>query len=667
MTKRTWRLVVYHLKDRRPERALSRVRDAGQAALGLVIGIILLLSLSAGTLAATVLQHDPLVSSDVVQHLAYRALQSGIDSYLAAANENPNIVNCNSLNTSSTSVTCPTAQLAALPLSGESSLPWQTVQGPNSNPVTEYYLWTNPDLCFNSACSAISTTAGQTLDYVRELVYGAAQSGLNTTYQSAYLYLVPENGFLTHVWWSNYESTVPATGFSSTCTYDWNDSYEGPDTLNQNNYSSSNCSAVFFGPGDVLYGPVYTNDSIYVADDPNFGSTSDPSVVTTHDPNCLFVSPLDGNGSASTCANADTADVGTYDTVNSSYNAQLEPLPSTDTSLETLAAEDGCVYSGPTTITLGVTSGAEKMTVTSPNTPYSSSGGNEDLDTNNTNSCPIGSGISIPSNEVIYVENTPSNQTCNTGANPFDGSSYSQLGLYLGQTSSPNCEGDAFVYGQVAGDLTIATQNDIVIDGNITYNDCGSSFNSTFADQCVYNSSGTNDALGLIAYAYVEVDRPLNAGYVMTTCGATGAQSRPLCDPSGGNGLTIDAAILALNDGFGVNNYTVTGNGTNPFTASDTEGVLDIYGSIAQDYRPAVGTFNGTTVSSGYSKYYLWDSRLEYVNVPYYLDPGTPRWVIASTAVTQGVTCSGTALPGVWTYNDNPSQYPSSPGTCAAP
>ena len=78
---------------RRPvgPRAVSRARDAGQAAMGMVIGLILLITLSAGTLAATAMQHDPLVSNDVVQHLAYRALQSGIDSYLAALNQNPNL------------------------------------------------------------------------------------------------------------------------------------------------------------------------------------------------------------------------------------------------------------------------------------------------------------------------------------------------------------------------------------------------------------------------------------------------------------------------------------------------------------------------------------------------------------------------------------------------
>ncbi len=662
---KSWRPVVYHLEDQRPVRLLSRARDVGQAGMGMVVGLVLLISLSAGTLAATAIQHDPLVSNDVVQHLAYRALQSGIDSYLAAINQNPNLVDCNSNNTSSTSNSCPSSELPALNS-------WQTVTGNTNNPVTEKFMWTNPALCFNTACTAVDSTAGQTLDYVKELIYGAASAGNTVSFQSSYVDLTPENGFLTHLFWSNYESTVPTSGQTQDCTYDWNNNYEGPDINAPGDFTNSTCSAVFFGPNDVLYGPIYTNDSIYVANQPNFGSSSDPSTVTTHDPHCLFVDPLDGHGSQSTCAQA-TSDVGVYNAATSTDNAPYEPLPTTDTALAALAAASGCLYSGPTTITLSNSGTTEYMTVTSPNTPYSSSGVNENDATSNPNNCGIGK-VPAPTNGVVYVQNTPSSQTCNSFANPFDGEApngtYSQLGYYYGQTGSPDCEGDAFVQGTVSGALTIATQNNIVVDGAITYVDCGSSFNSTYADQCGYNSApgSTNDVLGLIAYAYVEVDHPVTTTWswwygptmtVMTSCGASGAQPAPLCDPGAG-GLTIDAAILALNDGFGVNNYAVSGNGSNSGTS---EGVLDVYGTIAQNYRPAVGTFSGDQLSSGYSKYYLWDSRLEYVNVPHYLNPGTPHWSIASTAVNQGVPCTATTLlPGYWSPNQNYGSYTQSSG-----
>jgi hypothetical protein len=660
----------------------------------LVIGLILLISLSAGTLAATAQQHDPLVSNDVIQHLAYRALQSGVDDYLATVNANPNLINCNSQNTSSTSISCPTSALPALNT-------WETVAGNSSNPVTEYYMWTNPAPCFNTACSAPGGTAGQTLDYVEELVYGAAQIGTRISFQSSDVYLTPENGFLTHVFWSNYESEVPSSGESQNCTYDWNNNYEGPDTTSPNNYNSANCPAVYFGPNDTLYGPVYTNDSIYVDANPNFGSSADPSTVTTHDPHCLFVDPISNpaTGSASTCSNADN-NVGIYNTATSTDNAQYEPLPSTDTQLDGIAAQDGCVYSGPTEITLSVVSGVEEMQVWSPDTPYTNlsttaynqaSGTNQNDTSTNPNSCTAGnSEVPVPTNGVVYVQTATSAQQTATGCgsstlpsapqNPFEGDNssgqYSQLGYYDGQTSTPGCEGDAFVSGSVRGALTIATQNDVIVDGSITYTttDCGSSFDSQFGTttECQYNSAtgNPNDVLGLIAFAYVEIDRPVTvtngSGYgnnnttvtVNARCGSSGALAVPYCDPSTSSGLTIDAAILALNDSFAVNNYTI----------GSTEGTLDIYGTVDQDYRGAVGTFNGSNLSTGYSKYYLWDSRLEYVNVPYYLNPGTPRWAIASTAVNQGVACTNTTqLPGYWVATDNYGSYPQTTSPVAEP
>ncbi|MGH9043344.1 MAG: hypothetical protein ACRDVP_00585 [Acidimicrobiales bacterium] len=655
--------------------------------MAIVIGLILLLSLSGGLLAATAMQHDPLVSNDVVQHLAYRALESGIDSYVAALNASPNLVNCNSNNTSPSSAVCPSSQVPALDN-------WIQVKGNGNNPVSEYFMWTNPALCFNNACTAPGGTAGQTLQYVKELVYGAAVNGTTISYQTSYLQLTPENGFLTHIWWSNYESTVPAQGYTSSCTYDWNDDYQGPDTTEPGNFNSSNCSAVYFGPNDVLYGPVYSNDSIYVAKHgPNFGSQADPSTVTTHDPNCLFVAPPD-NADPQSCSGA-SADVGYYNSSASSYNAALEPLPSTDASLETIAAQNGCVYSGPTQITLDAQGTTEYMTVTSPDTPFTTSSGtvynstggvNQDLAPYNKNSCGAGgsSTVAVPTNGVVFIENVAGScpnssqpSAYDYYANPFDGVSGSgtdsQLGYYYGQTSTPDCEGDAFVSGALTGTLTIATQNDIEIDGNITYTDCGAGFDSTFANQCTYNSSlgAPNDALGLIAFAYVGVNRPVEVsqcqgqwcgGYggnvtVLASCGSQGALPAPLCDPSSGSGVVIDAAILALNDGFGVNNYEIPGS----------EGTLDVYGSISQDYRPAVGEFSGDSVYAGYSKYYLWDSRLGYVNVPYYLNPGTPRWAIASTAVAQGVACSGVQLPGYWTPSTSYPNYATSPGSCTAP
>ena len=749
------------------ERGLSRrllsqlhpAKELGQAAFAMVTGIAVLLVLTAGILVSTADQHNPLVQNDVLQHLAYRGLEAGVDSYLTTINSNPNLINCNTSNTPGTpgyvgstgSPECSSSLLPALDT-------WTQVPSTSGNgsSVPEFYMWTNPQFCFSTAvgttgnpnCTAPGTTAGATLAFIEEKVYGAAEIGNKYAYQSALAEFTPENGFLSNIWWSNYEALDPAVTSGSTasnCTYDWNNNYNGPDTAAASEFGlgsfplypfpngkdpftdNNDCSAVFFGPDDVLYGPVYSNDSLYVDGDPNFGVPASsgqvavPSTVTTHDPNCLFVAPLDGEykppsyGSDS-CANA-TSQVGEYNTATSADGAPFEPIPTTDTQLATIASQGGCEYSGPTTFNLYYNSTASLpyMTVSSPDTPTS---GSTDLDdaTTNTNNCGVGTnagvGVPVPSgangNDVIFVENTPSSQTCVSGANPFDDSANAGANAQTPGTSyydtsgtSQDCEADAFVSNApaatgtvpgVSGALTIASQNNIIVDGNITYTaaDCGSSFNSTFAHQCQYNSGTTpNDTLGLIAYHFVEVDNPITpivsnttcsgsgffyhctttytGGNIEPACGSSGAPAVPLCNPDTGSGLTIDAAILALNDSFIVNNYTVS---------TGTEGQLNIYGTIDQDWRGAVGTFGYSNsichssstecVLSGYSKYYLWDSRLDYVTVPAYLNPGTPSWGLTSTGVLQGSAdpCAGSStLPYPWpqTTGTTPSCSASQP------
>ena len=216
---------------------------------------------------------------------------------------------------------------------------------------------------------------------------------------------------------------------------------------------------------------------------------------------------------------------------------------------------------------------------------------------------------------------------------------------YYGESSDPDAEGDAFVNGALSGDLTIGTSNNVVIDGNLTYADCKvwTKGQSGLYDFCPYNNAGTNDSLGLIANNYVEVNHPINSstGAVLPSCTTPG----PLCDPStsGGaqindaqtQGITIDAAILALTQSFVVNNYKTTG----------PEGQLAIYGSVQQFARGPVGTFNTDGLASGYVKNYTWDPLLDYVSPPDYLVPSTAPWDLTSITANAGEHPSNVCPP----------------------
>ncbi len=168
----------------------------------------------------------------------------------------------------------------------------------------------------------------------------------------------------------------------------------------------------------------------------------------------------------------------------------------------------------------------------------------------------------------------------------------------------------------------------------------------------------TNDSLGLIAYNYAEIDHPVDqetltytrgtlvptGGTALQHCGTPGALSAPLCDPSSTSGnLTVDAAILALHESFVVNNYMVGG----------AEGQLTAYGSIQQFARGPVGVFSGSTIISGYSKYYTWDPRLELFAPPSYLQPGTQSWALASSSVNMTQACP--QLPSPWQPSGTPT------------
>jgi hypothetical protein len=198
----------------------------------------------------------------------------------------------------------------------------------------------------------------------------------------------------------------------------------------------------------------------------------------------------------------------------------------------------------------------------------------------------------------------------------FNGSSISIINYRMGWTNSAtahsfNITNDALLYiatapagslpansatgftyitgGTLTGRVTIVSENDINLEGSITYVD-----NPTVVTNSI-------DALGLISGGDIWI--------------ATNAP----------NNITIDAAMMAtgLNPGlnptptnflsagsFGVTDY---GN-----TSVGSRGLLTLYGGIVQEVRGAVGTVNGSTVLSGYNKNYSYDPRFVSTPPPYY-------------------------------------------------
>ena len=168
----------------------------------------------------------------------------------------------------------------------------------------------------------------------------------------------------------------------------------------------------------------------------------------------------------------------------------------------------------------------------------------------------------LPPNGVVYVEDG----VCGEGYEP------------LTPYASPAGCGDVWLKGSYSQDLTVAAERDVILEDDVIR---------------------TADAvLGVIGNQFVRV-------------------YHPACDTSGPGSIRIDAAILALNHSFTVDNYFCGG----PL------GTLTVNGVIAQKFRGPVGT-GGTTVSTGYIKNYNYDDRLGLRQPPHFLDPVQSAWRI---------------------------------------
>jgi hypothetical protein len=367
--------------------------------------------------------------------------------------------------------------------------------------------------------------------------------------------------FIDYLYFTNYETKDPAAYGSgdpftpaqaqTKCAMHY---YEGRD---------SNCVTIYFTTKDTINGPLHSNDAINICGNPNF-----KGAVTTSWQPASGNRWLDCGGSSPTWANAG----------DPKYAPQLT-MPPTNTSLKTLtdssAGGTGCLYTGPTKITLN-SSGT--IDVVSPLTKSTNSG------------CGPGTGLSLPANGVVYVQNvpsTPSDPNYSSCPRPT-----SPLGYPIASdvTTYGWCDGDVFLSGTLKGQLTISAEHNIDIIGNTTYQ----------------SGVGGTDLLGLIANNYIEIYHPVS--------GSGTSQAGSLTDPQ------VYAAMLSLNHSFRVQNYA---QGT-------PRGTLTIVGAIAQQYRGAVGTFSGSNITSGYAKAYTYDQRLKYLSPPHFLDPVQSAWQVVT-------------------------------------
>jgi Tfp pilus assembly protein PilX len=526
---------------------LHSLRSSAQDGFTLVtvMGAMLILTLlSVGAFAAV--QGDlPLSHRDVARKQAYSAAEAGVADYLFHLNQdNSYWANC-------TGVANPNAVNQAWNGSGaDTRTRWRNVPGTSSTYAIEL-LPRSP----YTACTTGTNVAASMID-PQSRTLQIRSTGKFENAKRSVIATLGVGGFLDFLYFTDFETSDPAwyvlstkgrptggaqgdllTWAAANCDVWWR---SGRSSLSwSGNYTDATggslgpvaCTSIQFATGDLLAGPVHTNDDLYTCN-ATFGSEDSDSIES-------------GASWRAACGGANPTFKGVWQP-----NSPTLTLPTTDATLSSVV-DAGYSFTGKTTIVLGTAN----MSITNNGTTVTKA---------------------YPPSGVIYV----ANGTC--------GQAYQPLDPY----GAPAGCADVYVSGTYAdSNLTIATQKDIIVNGDII-------------------RTATGDGmLGLIADNFVRVWHPIiNRGVSdPTTCSNdTGANAV-------GN-REIDAAILALSHSFTVDNYY----------CGAKLGTLTVRGAIAQKFRGPVGTTGAG--GSGFLKDYEYDARFAFRAPPHFLDPLQSTW-----------------------------------------
>jgi hypothetical protein len=395
-------------------------------------------------------------------------------------------------------------------------------------------------------------------------------------------------GFLQFVYFTRYEDEDP-TLYNPTANCETYYEVKGVKR-------SAECQLIQFITGDSVKGPMHTDDTTVVCGNPEFGrpGRSNPDKVEIN------------GGLHEACSSKPI-----FNTATKNYTVGRELVaPASDDSLRSYV-EPANQFSGATQLILNGTTN----TITVVNKG-------------------IEKPISWPANGLIYVEKVKKEKEEEACGYTF--SSHCADGAKE-KTQEAIC-GNVYVHGTYSKVLTIAGENDVIING--------STYPTSVASSLGSEPTGTA-TLGLIASHFVRIYHPVGETYKPPkpkTCnnGDSYNSSTGLCEyenspegcdaptnlnatedkEAGGYGwgsqenIWIYAAILSTKHSFVVDN----------FNCGNELGKLNVYGAIAQNFRGIVGTSGGG--GTGYIKNYNYDERLAADEPPYFLQPLNTGWEV---------------------------------------
>jgi hypothetical protein len=609
-------------------RTFRRARDEG-VALIVVIGIGAVLTLLVTAALSISLSGVVKAQTDQNWNGAVAAAYAGVDDYKSKlANDgtyaqygNPDAVFSAQSKAAGTLV-LPTGAKANPALGIGLNGTWAMIAGGGGAPA--YYRYEVDNSSYSSTGVLRLRSTGRVGNQARSVVVNLKQSG-----------------FIDFLYFSNYEVADPVfTGLDGTdgtvncAKYDWQS-------------RSSSCDQIQFASGDVINGPLHSNDTLYIC-----GATFNGPVTTA-----TTKTPPRYDKPSSGCSTPTFKFTGNpaFAPVIAMPPSNAQMKDETRTDLTAQVPRPGCLYTGPTSIVFNADG---TMTVRSPWTkatrvvgnPATAAGtpppgastcgqpGNPtaaNLAANaNTLAGEFGQKIAVPANNLVYVQSVPTSRpgdpnfwaatkkpvglTC-TGLSGSTGSG-NGIGFPAKDEFAPTTQGisaydcyngDAFVQGTMRGALTISADNYVYVTGDIAYQDPKA------------------DILGLVAQNAVWVWNPMKCTSAAKDCvvGKPSNFSELLAD-----NRRIDAAILSVNHTFQVQNYNVGGK----------RGTLTINGAIAQNFRGPVGTSGSG--GTGYLKNYLYDQRYRNIAPPKFLvPPSTTYGVSVQVEVGKAFNADGSA------------------------
>jgi Tfp pilus assembly protein PilX len=345
----------------------------------------------------------------------------------------------------------------------------------------------------------------------------------------------------------------------------------------------------FFATGESVNGPMHVQDHSGICGEPTLGRNSTDRIEFGNGTNKLKTA--ESYSDEGQCGAANPKFVGTH--VPAWEVPSLEPPPGDEELIHVV--EEKYHFHGRTEIILEPTA----MKVRENYKEALPAGSKKYEYTEKIN-------VPYPPNGVIYVSGAPEVGSCPT---------YSPFGPTPGYAySEGDACGNAYVHGEYEESLTIASENDVIINGNIT---------APMVPKTVEGTPTTNDMLGLIANNFVRIYHPLTGtrGSKYLECGsATNDKAKTPEIPEDLNEPVVDAAMLAVKHAVIVDNFDC---------GNPELGHLNVFGALAGLYSNGLtGVISGTTIVHGYTYNAHYDNRLQVEEPPHFLNPIEAAWYI---------------------------------------